>query len=247
LRRRTVVLPGLPEALDGLRILHLSDPHLWYVVTLADLDAALAQVPAGEVDLVCVTGDVADDLDQLAPALERIAALAPPLGCFACLGNHEHARGLSRALKTFADSRVSLLRTGGRRVRYRDTDVYLVGIDDPRGFPGVERSQFFREQVETVMRPVPKGSFTIALSHRPGVFDAAAEAGIALTLAGHTHGGQAAVMGTSILAIATPERYPWGLYERGGRALHVTCGVGHWFPVRLGCPAGLVLLQLRRT
>jgi predicted MPP superfamily phosphohydrolase len=247
LRRRTVVLPGLPEALDGLRILHLSDIHLWWFVTLADLEAALAQIPAGEVDLVCLTGDVADDLALLAPALERIAALAPPLGCFACLGNHEQARRLGFALKTFADSPVSLLRTGGRRLRHRDADLYLVGIDDPHGFPGVQRSQFFREQVETVMRPVPEGSFTIALSHRPGVFDAAAAAGIALTLAGHTHGGQAAVFGTSILEIATPERYPWGLYERHGRALHVTCGVGHWFPVRLGCPPELVLLQLRRS
>ncbi len=246
LRRRTVVLPELPAPLEGLRILHLSDTHLWHFVTLADLDAALQQVPAGEVDLVCFTGDIADDLDQLAPALARVAALAPPLGCFACLGNHEYARGLGRVLSTFADSPVSLLRCGGQRLRFRDTDIYLVGIDDPRDAPGMDRSQFFQEQVTTVMRPVPAGSFTIALSHRPGAFDAAAAAGIALTLAGHTHGGQAAVLETSILAVATPERYPWGLYERDGRALHVTCGVGHWFPVRLGCPPELVLLELRR-
>ncbi len=247
MRRRTVVLPDLPEALDGLRILHLSDTHLWHFVTLADLDAALAQVPADEVDLVCFTGDIADDLDQLAPALERVAALAPPLGCFACLGNHEYARGLGRVLRTFAGSPVSLLRAGGKRLQHRGADFYLVGIDDPRDSPGVQRERFYREQVETVMRPVPQGSFTIALSHRPGAFDAAAAAGISLTLAGHTHGGQAAVLGASILAIATPERYPWGLYERDGRALHVTCGVGHWFPVRLGCPPELVLLQLRRN
>jgi uncharacterized protein len=247
LRRRTVVLPDLPAALDGLRILHLSDTHLWHFVTIADLEAALEQVSADEVDLICFTGDIADDLDQLAPALACVAALAPPLGCFACLGNHEYARGLDRVLPAFAGSRVSLLRAGGTRLRHQGADFYLVGIDDPRDSPGVARDQFFREQVETVMRPVPEGAFTIALSHRPGVFEAAAAAGVALTLAGHTHGGQAAVLETSILAIATPERYPWGLYTREARVLHVTCGVGHWFPVRLGCPPELVLLQLRRN
>lgn len=246
LRRRTVVLPGLPAALEGMRILHISDTHLWHFVTLADLDAALAQVPAGEVDLICFTGDIADDLAQLAPALARVAALAPPLGCFACLGNHEYARGLRRALQDFAASPVHLLRKAGARLRHRDTDIYLVGIDDPRAAPGVKRSQFFAEQVEAVMRPVPAGAFTVALSHRPGVFDAAAAAGVALTLAGHTHGGQAAILGTSILGIATPEPYPWGLYRREDAVLHVTCGAGHWFPVRLGCPPELVILELRR-
>ena len=130
----------MPAALDGLRILHLSDTHLWHFVTLADLDAALAQVPAGEVDLVCFTGDVADDLDQLAPALARVAALAPPLGCFACLGQPRvRARPAAGSCAAFAASPVSLLRAGGTRLRHRDTDFYLVGIDDPRGSPGVAR------------------------------------------------------------------------------------------------------------
>lgn len=246
LRRRTVVLAGLPPALDGLRILHLSDTHLWRFVTLSDLDEALAPLAGERVDLVCHTGDVADDLDQLAPALARIAQLAPPLGCFACLGNHEYARGLPRVLDAFAQSRVQLLRGSAQRIRHDGAAFTLVGIDDPRGAPGVVREDFYRAQVEAVMRPLPPGTFVVALSHRPGAFPAAADAGIALTLAGHTHGGQAAVMGTSLLSIATPEPYAWGVYERDGKSLHVTCGAGHWFPVRLGCPPEIVLLELRR-
>ena len=246
LRRRTVVLADLPPALAGLRILHLSDTHLWRFVTLPDLEEALAQLAGERIDLVCLTGDVADDLDQLAPALARIAQLAPPLGCFACLGNHEYARGLPRVLADFASSDVQLLRAAGQRIRHDGAEFRLVGLDDPRRAPGTVRDAFYRAQVEAVMRPVPPGSFVIAMSHRPGAFPAAADAGISLTLAGHTHGGQAAVLGTSLLAIATPEPYPWGLYERDGKILHVTCGAGHWFPVRLGCPPEIVLLELQR-
>jgi uncharacterized protein len=247
LRRRTVVLPDLPAGLDGLRVLHLSDTHLWHFVTLADLDAALAPLQGEAIDLVCVTGDVADDLDQLAPALDRIAALRPRLGCFACLGNHEYARGLRRVLAAFGASSIELLRTGGRRLQYRDADFYVIGIDDPRGSPGTPRARFFAEQVAAAMQPVPPGSFVLALSHRPGVFPRASAAGISLTLAGHTHGGQAAVLGRSVLELAAAEPYPWGVYEREGKVLHVTCGAGHWFPIRLGCPPELVLLELQRS
>jgi predicted MPP superfamily phosphohydrolase len=67
-----------------------------------------------------------------------------------------------------------------------------------------------------------------------------------LTLAGHTHGGQAALAGRSILTVASPEKYPWGVYAKGRSRLHVTSGVGQWFPFRFGCPPETVILELRR-
>ncbi len=246
LRLRTVRLPRLPAALEGMRILHISDVHLWTLVHVDDLARALDQVTPGDADLVCVTGDLADDFTQLPDALERIAALAPPLGCFASLGNHEHARGLEKCLPIFAAGPVSLLRTAGRHLRWRDTDLSLLGIDDPRANVHQSRADFYKQQVASVMAPVPADTFTILMSHRPPGFDEAARHGIDLTLSGHTHGGQAALFGHSILEVTSPEKYPWGVYRLGESVLHVTCGAGQWFPFRLGCPAELVMLELRR-
>ena len=98
------------------------------------------------------------------------------------------------------------------------------------------------------MRPVPAGAFTIALSHRPGVFDAAAAAGDRA----HPGGAHARRTGGGAGDVdprpsRRPSRIRGACTTRDGRVLHVTCGVGHWFPVRLGCPPELVLLELRRT
>ena len=84
------------------------------------------------------------------------------------------------------------------------------------------------------------------LSHRPEAFDAAADAGVALTLAGHTHGGQVAVGGRALVERAGVSRYPYGRYARGASQLYTSAGFGHWFPWRAGCPAEAPLVVLAR-
>jgi predicted MPP superfamily phosphohydrolase len=86
-------------------------------------------------------------------------------------------------------------------------------------------------------------AFTILLAHHPQVFDAAAAAGIPLTLAGHTHGGQ--LMLTPRLGFGPwLYRYWSGLYRQGASQLVVSNGTGNWFPLRIGAPAEIVLLTL---
>jgi hypothetical protein len=68
-----------------------------------------------------------------------------------------------------------------------------------------------------------------------------------VVLAGHTHGGQLAIAGTSILELNGAARWAWGTYREGRTAMHVTCGMGQWFPFRLGCPPEMVVVRLRRA
>jgi len=246
LRRRTLVMPGLPDALVGLRILHFADVHLWYLVTVDDLARALARVPAGAADLVCVTGDLANDMEQLPAALELIAGLGAPLGHVACLGNHEHARGLDAALRAYAAGPVTLLRGSGKVLTHRGQPFVVAGIDDLRSSPRTPQSTFYPEQLRGALGPTSADTFSIVLSHRPSVLPYAADAGVDLVLAGHTHGGQMALAGRSILELNGAVPWAWGVYQHRQTAMHVTCGVGQWFPLRLGCPPELVLLELAR-
>jgi predicted MPP superfamily phosphohydrolase len=86
-------------------------------------------------------------------------------------------------------------------------------------------------------------AFTILLAHHPYAFNAAIAAGIPLTLAGHTHGGQ---------LMLTPKigfgpwlyRYWSGLYVEGKSQLVVSNGAGNWFPLRIGAPAEVIHLTL---
>jgi predicted MPP superfamily phosphohydrolase len=245
LRRRVLRSPGLPPALHGLRILHLSDIHLWHLVTVDDLERALAAAPRGGYDLVCVTGDLADDMSQLPRGLELIHALDAPLGVFACLGNHEHSRDLPGALAAYADSPVQLLRGAGRLLWWRGAPVAVAGIDDLRSQPRARQSEFYPDQLRRALGPLAPETFTVLLSHRPSVLPHAAAAGVDVVLAGHTHGGQAAIAGRSILEIQGSAPWAWGVYRHQGCVMHVTSGLGQWFPLRLGCPPEMVLLELQ--
>ena len=85
-------------------------------------------------------------------------------------------------------------------------------------------------------------AFPILLAHHPHAFDYAEN--IPLTLSGHTHGGQ--MMLTKEIGFGPAMfRYWSGRYEKAGRTLIVSNGVGNWFPLRVQAPAEIVHLTLR--
>ena len=98
-----------------------------------------------------------------------------------------------------------------------------------------------------VVRPLIRPhAFPILLAHHPHAFDVAAAAGVPLTLAGHTHGGQ--LMLTPNIGFGPMMyRYWTGLYRKGDNALVVSNGVGNWFPLRTSAPAEIVHITLRRA
>ena len=116
---------------------------------------------------------------------------------------------------------------------------FFIGLED-RTEPVAPRLAALRAQV-------PEGAATVLLAHHPDVFDHALAAGIPLTLAGHTHGGQIAVPGLPHLNVARLliSRFDRGTFTRAGSHLHVSRGVGtSGQPVRVGCPAEITTLSL---
>jgi predicted MPP superfamily phosphohydrolase len=89
-------------------------------------------------------------------------------------------------------------------------------------------------------------AFPILLAHHPHAFDLAAEAGVPLTLSGHTHGGQL-MLSRKLGFGPLMYRYWSGLYARGNSQLLVSNGVGNWFPLRVHAPAEIVHVTLRRA
>jgi len=84
------------------------------------------------------------------------------------------------------------------------------------------------------------------MAHHPHAFDAAADAGLPLTLSGHTHGGQ--LMLNEQLGFGPALFHYWsGLYTRGRSKLIVSNGVGNWFPLRVNAPAEIVHITLRQA
>jgi predicted MPP superfamily phosphohydrolase len=93
---------------------------------------------------------------------------------------------------------------------------------------------------------VPADEPVIVLEHNPDVFPDVPER-VALTLAGHTHGGQVALplLGRPIVPSRYGQRYAYGLVVEGGRSLFVSPGIGtSILPVRFRVPPEISLVTV---
>jgi predicted MPP superfamily phosphohydrolase len=244
--KRNLLIEDLPADFEGLKILHISDPHLRHYVTLDDLEQVCLSAEAFAPDLTLVTGDIADDLNQLPDALKMIDNLKSPLGAYASLGNHEYYRGIEEVHRIYEKAPVPLLEDTAVTVPYKNSRILIGGTDDPVGF-GSRHQDFFRKSIDFILAKHSLKDLSILMSHRPDALDYAAVTQFDLVLSGHTHGGQIGFKGRSVFEDVWPDRYLWGEYTVGKTKLYTSSGVGHWFPFRLGCPPEAPVIELHRA
>ncbi len=187
--RVEVPIAGLPEMLDGLRILQLSDIHIGAYMSREQVRRAVELANELGAELAVVTGDfVTSAADPLEACMQELAALRAPLGVWGCNGNHEiYARAEARATQFFRQIGARMLRQENAEVVWRGVAFNLIGVDYQRTRPPMGDWPPMLAAVENLVR---RDRFNILLSHNPNAFPRAAELGIELTLAGHTHGGQ---------------------------------------------------------
>ncbi len=242
--KKTIYFKNLPPALEGLRILHLSDIHIGYYIWLDQIEEVLEKAQIFDPDLLLATGDLCDRLDVYADLLRLFEQFEAPLGAFCSIGNHEHFRGFTLVRRSYESTNVPLLLNNGVTVKHKGQSIYIAGADDPK-YLSQRASDFFQRTVDASISSAPSDAFTILLSHRPECLDYASGVGVNLILSGHHHGTQIGLGGRSVFESVMPTKYLWGVYERGETRLYTSAGVGHWFPFRLGCPAEAPVLELR--
>src|SRR2546428_2152687 len=155
----------------------------------AAIRRAVDMINAVQPDLAVLTGDlITSERDPLEEGTAELSRLRVPRGVWACHGNHERWAGVeARTQALFARYGMHVLRQQCVELSWCGGRFNLIGVDDQRerGRPG-EPSSMLRG-IEALVRPdIPN----ILLSHNPDTFPRAAALGIALSLAGHTHGGQ---------------------------------------------------------
>lgn len=259
--RKAVELPGLPAGLDGLRIVHLSDFHL---ASLPDGDLAgrlVAAVNGLQPDLIVFTGDLGAP-EEVEAGPEILGHLRAPLGGVAVLGNHDLVRpgaaddvapsAQDKAIRTarqrelLAARGFALLHNGARLVERSGVRLAVLGVavqDPHHGFADAD--------LAAALAAAAGADYKLLLMHNPALWDTdvLGRLDVPLSFAGHTHAGQVAVeLGPLRWSLAGGMFPRWhGLYEVAGQALHVSSGVGYvGLPFRLGCPAEIALLELRR-
>lgn len=242
-RRIDVDLPGLPPPLDGLRLAHVSDLHVGRFTEGTTLRRIVEATNRLRPDLVMLPGDLINNtLSDLPEALAAVRAMESRFGAFLCLGNHDLIdNGMEFVART--RSELPLLVDESAMIAVRGEPVQVLGLSWHRGEAATG------DAVRGLARQIQPGAFPILLAHHPHAFDAAADAGIPLTLAGHTHGGQLMLPG-GIGFGPLMYRYWSGLYRKpkaGGAAIVVSNGAGNWLPIRTNAPAEIVEVVLHRA
>jgi hypothetical protein len=239
LERVRVPVEGLSPALDGLRIVQLSDLHLSPNTSLVFIEQAVAAANALRPDLVVLTGDYvsgrAAGIEDLAPVLGHLKA---PLGVYAVLGNHDLWTDAGCVVSALIAAGLSVLVNQGRVVHRGGAALYIAGLDD--GWSG-------RPDLPRAMQAHLPGAPTVLLLHEPDLAKyVAQDTRITLQLSGHSHGGQVRLpfIGAPVLP-HLGRVYDMGLYRVNRMWLYTNRGVGvAGLRVRFNCRPEITELTL---
>jgi uncharacterized protein len=240
---------------------HACDP----VMTVARMEEIVGVTNALGADAILLLGDYESSARGMVRPLPPeawapvLAQLKAPLGVHAILGNHDFwddPETKWRQLKRPPRARVALETHG---VPVYENDVvrlekggqafWLAGLADQIAFiTGVKNGRMTFEGLDdlpSTLAKITDDAPVILMAHEPDIFPKVPDR-VALTLSGHTHGGQVRLFGWSpIVPSEFGNRYAYGHVIEDERHLIVSGGLGcSILPVRFGVPPEIVVVEL---
>lgn len=236
--------------------LHFGDPF----VSLARLEQIIATTNGLDPDIICLLGDFEPGhcfISRDVPRTEwarALSGLRARLGVHTVLGNHDWWADLAAqrrlttvplAARALMDAGLPVYENQAIRLEKEGKPFWLVGLGDQIayhirgvGFEG-------RHDLGATLTGVTDDAPVVLLAHEPDIFAKVPEK-VALTLSGHTHGGQVRVLGYSPLVPSRyGNRYAYGHVEENGHHLVVSGGIGPGrLPIRIGVPPEIVLVEV---
>lgn len=235
-------LRRLPKALDGFRIVQLSDIHHSPFTSGEFIEEIVDKANDLKPDMFVLTGDyVSHEADYIAPVAKILGKLRSEFGTFACLGNHDHWTDAGLVTTEFRKNNITMLINEGVRFSAKGESFWLCGTDDY----GEKKADLRRALIGS-----KAGDMKLLLCHNPAIMNRAAYRNVDLVLSGHTHGGQVKLREPRerILFKNRRRRFQSGLHYRQNTQIYITRGIGTVVvPMRYQCPPEISLLELRAT
>ena len=242
-----VVLRNLPRAMDGMRIVQISDIHAGSYVDHIAFQEARRVIDSLKADAIVITGDFVNAAPgELSIIARELAELKAPEGVYASLGNHDHYNSSSdhqRLVKSIRELGIDLLVNEHRRIGSGSTSLILAGTDNT-GF----RQEF--GDIAATLNGVQPDEAVILMAHDPTYWDKqiVGQQNVQLMLSGHTHGGQFGIQAFGFEW--SPAQYVYeqwaGMYRKGDQLLYVNRGLGTVGPpIRIGIPPEITVFTLR--
>lgn len=234
---RTLGLPRLPAAWDGLTILHLSDLHFLGTPARDYFQFVMDRCADWQPDLVALTGDIADSTRHMrwvGPVLGRLRWRSAGI---AILGNHDHWLDTTYLRRRLRRLGMLVPSNSWHQIQVRGEPLIVIGHEGPWLKPPPDLSD------------CPREPFRLCLSHTPDNIRWAQRASIDLMLSGHVHGGQVRfpLIGSVLVPSRYGRRYDYGVFDETPTLLHVSRGLSGDYPLRYLCRPEVTLLTLRRS
>jgi len=239
-RRVDVPLAELDPALEGFRIVQISDIHVGPTIKQGYLQAIVERVNALEPDVVAITGDLVDgSVAELGAHVRPLAGLRARHGVYFVTGNHEYYSGVHGWMQELQRLGLRVLHNEHVVLRHGDAPLVLAGVTD---YSGHHFDPDHRSDPARALEGAPAGVPRVLLAHQPRSAPAAAQAGFDLQISGHTHGGQFLPWR---FFVPLQQPYVAGLHQLGRLWIYVSRGTGYWGPPkRLGAPSEIAELLL---
>ncbi len=260
-RPTEIAIRDLDPALDGLRIVLISDIHGGSNgVTFEKLLEVTARANEQQADLVLLLGDFVSELpgyrsstSPLKMEIDRIAdglaGLKGKLGVFAVLGNHDGGSG-SRVAVELKRAGIRVLEDEVAVVTFNGRELRILGFKDH--LEAGHRWKRLPRDTRSLLNGTGNGDI-IALQHSPDIMpmitgDNLISPELRLVLAGHTHGGQVwlPILERVIIPSSYGQKYAYGHIRENDVDLFVTGGIGtSILPLRFLVPPEISVLTLR--
>ena len=225
-----IPLKNLPSALEGLRIVWLSDFHLYPFTELDLLQQAAALAISLNPDVLILGGDyVTREAEAMFELVPTLSGLDAKYGVFSIIGNHDIWTNVNVIEKGLAEAGIPILKNEGVTLNINNTPLYLAGVDD--GWTG-------QPDLAAAMSNQPDGATTVLLAHEPDLADQfSLDPRVSLQLSGHSHGGQIRFQGIGAYILPyLGQKYDMGLYRVNEMWLYTNRGLGNVTePVRYNC------------
>ncbi|ESO07603.1 hypothetical protein HELRODRAFT_76151 [Helobdella robusta] len=243
-------LKNFPRAMNGFKILLISDIHIGIVVTKNHVEKVVESTKHIDYDLLAVVGDLTDlPISHSKEVVEPLKFMKPKYGKFFVTGNHDYYTGDVLNWMSYLEHQLNFTVLNNMNVKITKNGAeeffYLAGIDD------VEASRFNVEghgmDVRRALDGCLKNHSIIMLAHQPKAAKWALDDfdEIDLVLSGHTHGGQLFPMSIMIY-LGNP--FFSGLYRYKGAQVYVTQGAVYWgVPMRMFSQSEINLVNLYRA
>jgi predicted MPP superfamily phosphohydrolase len=241
--RVTVPVPRLPPALEGFRIVQITDIHVGPTIKADYLRAIVERVNALQPDVVAVTGDLVDGaVPDLAPHVAPLARLRARHGSYFVTGNHEYYSGVQPWEAELRRLGLRILHNEHVLLQHGQASLVLAGVTD---FMAHHFHESHRSDPAAAVAGAPADAIKVLLAHQPRTAPAAVAAGVDLQISGHTHGGQ---FWPWNLFVPLQQPYTAGLHQLGRMWIYVSRGTGYWGPPkRFGAPSEIAELILAKS